>query len=92
MGNEVRALGQLVELRAMVDRRVMIMMIRALLVDASQEKLDVVASFIDLLRSQFESVVETSSDERTKTQARVALMHFEEWAMGLEQMLHEIRR
>lgn len=92
MEKDTRLLGQLVELRGMVDRRVIVFLVRALLIDAPPEKRQVVARFLDLLREQFEAAVAASEDEETQGHARVALMHFEGWATDLDQMLHEIQR
>lgn len=92
MDKDIRLLGQLVELRGAVDRRVIVMLFRALLIDASREKLEVFADFLAMMRSGFEGTLRNSPDDGVSGHERVALMHFETWASELEQMLQEVRK
>lgn len=92
MEKDIRLLGQLMELRGTVDRRVTVMLFRALLIDASPEKLEVFTDFLAMMRNGFEGMLRDSLDDGASGHERVALMHFETWASELEKMLQEVRK
>lgn len=89
MNKEVETLGVTMMIHQSVDRQVMGMMIRALLIDASPEKVAACHDFLSVLRAQFETVVSNASDDTTNGQARTALLHFESWELQIERQLQD---
>lgn len=88
MNEDVESLGTTVLIHRSVDQRVMSMMFRALLIDASSAKISACLGVLDVLRDQFEGMF-VNSDEATKEQHEAALRHFERWYSELEQQMQE---
>lgn len=89
MNNDTRLLGQAMMLNDAADRHVIVTLLRALLIDASAEKIQVIRDLMANLRVTFESTVASAEDEPTQAQARVALKRFEDWDTDIDHMLHQ---
>ena len=92
MNSEIRALSEIVQIRKIVDHKVIVMFMRGLLIDASDEKISAIKEMVSALREQFESVACAEGDDVPADHAGIAFAYFEQWATEFEHMLHVRRR
>lgn len=92
MNTELRALSEIVQIRKIVDHKIVVMFMRGLLIDASDEKISAMKEMLSELREQFESVACAKDDGVPADHAGIALAYFEQWATEFEHMLHVRRR
>lgn len=89
MDKDTANLGQLILLYDGVDRRVVVMLLRAMLTDATPEKIQALRDLMALLREQLEMAVDQAEDEEAQGHARIVLMRFDKWDIDIDHMLHE---
>jgi hypothetical protein len=92
MNNGVETLGALMLVHQRVDRQVIAVMFRALMVNAPPEQEQTIRAFLDILRNQYETLVHSTSQTSDEGYERSALRHFEEWALEIDHMLDERAR
>ena len=88
MDKDIETLGETVLIHRSVDQRVISMMFRVLLIDASSAKILACLDVLDVLRDQFEGMF-VNADEATKEQHESGLRHFERWYTELEGQMQE---
>jgi hypothetical protein len=89
VSNDVETLGALMLVHQRVDRQVITTMMRALMVNAPPEQVDIIRSLLDVLRFQYETLVKEMEVTSDGGYERAALRHFEQWALEIDHMLDE---
>jgi hypothetical protein len=78
VSNDVETLGALMLVHQRVDRQVITTMMRALMVNAPPEQVDIIRSLLDVLRFQYETLVKEMEATGDDGYERAALRHFEQ--------------
>ena len=89
MSDELDELSIALMIQQQVDRRIMTVMLRAVLATAPPSSRQMCRQFLSVLREQYESGP-PSPDDVAGRQHGIALRHFEKWEEAVDEMLEQL--